>query len=642
MAGGFQIPGLTSLSQPAQPPQPEQPAQSTQSIPSAESVQDQASAHDTAPDMMHTSVSQDASEQKETEDSVPQIISQDTEPSGQGENGLDEAAEYMVLDQPQVVEPPAELDVTIPDAPPSPPSLTSGLEALLGGLEDAVPEQTGSSTAQPEETNGVGQVGEVHEPHDGQPPNQEGLDGAAENPEWEEDSSPYESSSDSSSSDDSDDDRSEDEKNYKVLGPEETARILMEMEGGSDDDGEGKAKGSGSGGQVRTKNELPEEVIPKPDVTITPEMKMIELGVIEHVVQSTVVIKANTTGEYQVLDTGSVLCTEDRTVIAVIADLIGSVRQPRYTARFTNDEDIKALGLELGTKIFYTQSHASPVFTQALREIKGTDASNWHDEEAGLDEMEFSDDEKEAEYKRQQKAKRRGGRGGKDGPGGRGGRNDTSSNGPAGLKYDDEDDDGPYKRLTRPAGFGQGQPPPASTEDPNGASGHGGSYRGGRGDFRGRGNRGRGRRGDRGAPRGGYSLPPRPSGTPDFQQAPMQQYNTPPVPPQFSNQAYPQPPPQFSAAPQFHAASQFSAPQNAQQAPSPQYPFSWPQNVPQGFVPPPPPQFSGQQDGNAGFYNPAFLASLQNQFQGQYGQQGQQGQQNNNQWAGHGGHGGHG
>ncbi|KAL7627338.1 hypothetical protein AAE478_001530 [Parahypoxylon ruwenzoriense] len=503
-------------------------------------------------------------------------------------------------------------DTTVNDAPPSPPSLTSALEALLGGL-DPLPQDLSAAAAT--QTNGTEQNGQPHN-QEAQPP----QDDQQSEPGWEEDSSPYESSSESSSSDDSDDE-SEGAGNYKLLGPEETARILMEMEGGSDDEGEGKAKGAGSGVQVRTKNEMPEEVIPKPDVVITHEMGITELGVVEHIVENTVVIKANTTGEYSVLDSGSVLCVENRTVIAAIADLIGNVRQPRYTARFTNEEEIKSYGLDLGTKIFYPPSHASYVFTQALRGEKGTDASNWHDEEVGADEIEFSDDEKEAEYKRQLKGKKKGGRGGKAGAGGRGGQHETPASSQAGgLKYDDDDDDGPYRKLARPAGFGQ---VPATASEPgytNGNTNNGGTFRGGRG----RGQRGHGfdrsGRGNRGGPRGGHSLPPRPPRGQEYQpQSQPHQYNyssAPPLP--LANAAFPPPPPQFQGAP------------NGHQHPTPQFPFPWPQNMPQSFVPPPPPQFTGQQPEAGAYYNPAFFAALQNQMQGQSGQQ-------NGHWNGHGG-----
>ncbi|TRX99064.1 hypothetical protein FHL15_000406 [Xylaria flabelliformis] len=545
---------------------------------------------------------------------------------------------------PQAVEPEDTEDQMIVDHAPSPPSLTSGLEALLGGL-DPLPETTPiasdpltDAAGTPSETiggvssepNNIAQAGEALEENN--------ENAGEEHPEWEEDSSPYESSSESSSSDDSDDD-SDDEKDYKILGPEETARILMEMDGASDDEGDGKGKSGGSG-QVRTKNEQPEAIIPRPDVDIKPEMEIVELGAIEHFVGNTAVIKAITTGEYQVLDTGSVLCLEDRTVVAALADVIAAVREPRYTAGFASEEEIKSFGLETGTKIFYPPALANLGLTQVLKANKGTDASNWHDEEVAEDEIEFSDDEKEAEHKRQLKAKKRGARGGRDGVTNRGGRNDATTPGasapPNGLKYDDEDDeDGPYKPLARPAGFGQSQSPYGSNEP---SSSHGGAYRGNRGDFRGRGGRGRGGRGNRGGnPRGGYSLPPRPQGqegqmAQSFQQPPTQQYNLPPAPPMpMSGQSYPVfPPPQPNG-------------QQAHQQPAQQYPFPWPPNAQQGFYPPPPPQFTGQPNTNGMYFNPSFLAALQNQVQSQQNTQsnqwtGQQGQQNT-QWPGQGGHG---
>ncbi|KAL2760323.1 hypothetical protein ACRALDRAFT_1038681, partial [Sodiomyces alcalophilus JCM 7366] len=236
--------------------------------------------------------------------------------------------------------------------------------------------------------------------------------GEGEQREWETDSSPLESSSESSSSDSSSDEDDDDEDNegYELLGIDETVRMLMEA--ASDDENEGGGAGGrgGSGGQLRTKNERPPEVIPKPDVTIAPEAKIEPLGEVDQIVENILVVKAYTPGEYQVLDTGSVLCTEDRTVFGVVSETIGKVLQPMYTVMFTTAEAITEAGLTTGTKVYYPVDHASYVFTEPLRNLKGSDASNIHDEEVGDDEMEFSDDEKEAEYKRQVKQKRREGR----------------------------------------------------------------------------------------------------------------------------------------------------------------------------------------------------------------------------------------
>ncbi|KAI5463849.1 Gar1/Naf1 RNA binding region-domain-containing protein, partial [Mariannaea sp. PMI_226] len=473
--------------------------------------------------------------------------------------------------------PPAEPDAMAVDQPDSPPSLTGALEAALGGLDNPTPVSNTEHSA----TN---------------LPPAELQNDQGENPEWELDSSPYESSSDSSSSDSSDEDS--DNEGYELLGVEETARLLIQAEGGSDDEGERGGKGSSSA-QVRTKNEIIEEAVAKPEVIITPEMKIEELGVIEHIVESIALVKAFTPGEYQVLDSGSVLCTAERVVIGAVSETIGKVIQPMYTVRFSSEEEVQGLGLVVGTKVYYPVDHASFVFTEPLKNFKGSDASNLHDEEVGDDEMEFSDDEKEAEYKRALKQKKKA-KWNKDKVAKEPHplRQETRPDG--GLNYDD-DEDGPYKPLARPPGFGS-TPAPETFEPPSGRN-----FRGGRrGDSRGRGGRGRGGagRGGRGGfqPRDGYSMPPQ--GPPQHQPAPQAQWGSNPAPapgpapamPNFGFQipGWPQPPNATGANP---------------------------------AAPPPPPGWpaQGQQANNGGaFVNPAFFAALMSQMQQQ--QQGQSGQ----------------
>ncbi len=465
------------------------------------------------------------------------------------------------------------------------------------------------------------------------------TDGGEEHPEWEVDSSPIESSSDDSSSDTSSSDESDDGDNtYKLLSPEEQARILMAGDGGSDDEGE---KPKGSGGQLRTKNEVPDEVIPKPDVTITPDMKIAELGTVETIVQNILLIKAKTSGEYKVLESGSVLCLEDRSIIGVVAETLGRVQQPLYSVLFTNAEEITAAGLAIGIKIFYSEQHSTYVFTQALKAYKGSDASNLHDEEVGDEEMEFSDDEAEAEHKRRVKQKRMDKRGGKmqqNGGLGRGHplQQHTPYDASNGISYDDADDDGPYKPLSRPAGYadsvGRSEAPQEgsySGERPSNIQNRD-QFRG-----RGRGDRGRGR-GDRGRGRGGYqnqrggssgySLPPQPqrnqtpSSSPGmFPPAPFQPQgrgftltSPPVVPPQnFFNMPSPQQysphQPQLAAWPQFH-------PPPFQQQPYSQS-FQNGQNWPN--MPPAAPSNGGA------FINPAFFNNGQIPQPGQWNSQGQ-------------------
>ncbi|OAA67809.1 snornp assembly factor [Niveomyces insectorum RCEF 264] len=310
--------------------------------------------------------------------------------------------------------------------------------------------------------------------------------------DWEVDSSPYEtSSSDTDSSDDSDDDESEGLEG-ELLGVQDTVRMLMQsaMQESDDEDGDGnQGVGGGSAAQVRTKNEIPEAVPPTPQVKIGPDDEIVFLGSILHVVENTAVIQGDIDGAYRVLDEGSVLCTADRTVVGVVSDVIGNVRGPMYVLRVGHDEDGTGLiqqGLIPGQELYYPTKHAVFVFTEALRGSKGSDASNLHDEEVGADEVEFSDDEKEAAYRRELKARRRGGavvtgnsnnrKGQKRGA--HSARNDNASENGAGvsrLTYDDEDDDGPYKPLTRPAHFGKVSPSGPPTSPSKGGTGGGGS-----------------------------------------------------------------------------------------------------------------------------------------------------------------------
>lgn len=383
---------------------------------------------------------------------------------------------------------PSTSDIQILKSHPDPPNLTHALEAMLGGLMHPAAVVADVSTT---EDAPAAQATE------------------SEHPEWEVDSSPYESSSDSSSDSSSEDDSEDEdgENTYKLLSPEEQARILMEGDGGSDD--EGTSKGAkGAGAQLRTKNEVPEEIIPKPDVTITPEMPITKLGDVEGVVDNIVLIKAFTTGEYQVLREESVLCLEDRSVIGVVSETLGRVEQPLYCVRFTNAAAIIEAGLSVGTTVYYSEQHSTYVFTQALKAYKGTDASNLYDEEVGDEEMEFSDDEKEAEHKRrikQKKAEKRGGKAQQNGGhshGGHASQQSYAADNGAVLNYD-EAEDGPYKTLTRPSGFtggASGGEAPQEGSQYNRANQRGDHV--GRGRGRGRGDRGRVDRG-RGRGRGG-------------------------------------------------------------------------------------------------------------------------------------------
>ncbi|KAK4984669.1 hypothetical protein LTR50_006460 [Elasticomyces elasticus] len=330
-----------------------------------------------------------------------------------------------------------------------------------------------------------------------------------EQAEWQLDSDPETSSSDSSSDTSSSGDDNNGEDDYELLDPATAVQMLMREEEG------GGPKNENT--QLRTTNEKPEEIVPKPDITVTPDMEIVSLGLVENVVDNVILIKATTSGEYQVLESGSVLCLENRQVIGAVMETLGRVQEPRYSVAFTNTLEILDYGIEKGRPIFYVAAHSTFVLTQPLKQFKGTDASNIHDEEIDANDLEFSDDEAEAEYKRHQKEKKRYTKDGRDETFAVPKRKyaapvDTISEGQSytggAIQYDDEEEI--YTPLTRPDNLLSMAPsgPPVLREEQvqRGFSDRGRGRDGrGRGDGdhgrgRGRGDRGRGDRGrgDRG------------------------------------------------------------------------------------------------------------------------------------------------
>ena len=220
--------------------------------------------------------------------------------------------------------------------------------------------------------------------------------------EFEVDSEPCESS-DSDASDSTSSSEDSDEDYFQLLGPEEAARRLME-DGGSDDEGGGRA--GNASGSIRTANEKVDEYVPKPDVVVTVDDKIVLLGKVKIIVENSILIEAETKWDYQVLELGSVLCLGDKTVIGAVRETLGRVQQPYYSVLFSNAQSISESGISIDTEIYYLEAHSKYTFTKMLRAMKGSDASNIHDEEIGRDEMEFSDDEAEAEYRKTVKMQR--------------------------------------------------------------------------------------------------------------------------------------------------------------------------------------------------------------------------------------------
>ncbi|WWC73456.1 uncharacterized protein I206_107426 [Kwoniella pini CBS 10737] len=112
------------------------------------------------------------------------------------------------------------------------------------------------------------------------------------------------------------------------------------------------------------------------------------------------------------LEEGSVLCWEDGRVLGTVHETFGPLTSPFYTIRLPPPPHPypSPQTLESGTKLYYplNPSYRSFVNMLAVRDprFKGSDASNIYDEEIGEDEIEWSDDEMEAEAKKRRKQRK--------------------------------------------------------------------------------------------------------------------------------------------------------------------------------------------------------------------------------------------
>lgn len=159
----------------------------------------------------------------------------------------------------------------------------------------------------------------------------------------------------------------------------------------------------------KTDNEVLEPPLNRPSIEKLPDtVHLTLLGTVSSVVQNVIVIQSSLSGHDSVLDAGTIVCSQDRRVLGEIFETFGPVQSPCYSIRFSSADDPLLSECAKGAAVFYApddQSLASIMQTSALKE-KGSDASNLYDEEVHGYEIEFSDDEAEAAYKRNLKQQR--------------------------------------------------------------------------------------------------------------------------------------------------------------------------------------------------------------------------------------------
>ncbi|XP_073029071.1 uncharacterized protein [Primulina eburnea] len=230
-----------------------------------------------------------------------------------------------------------------------------------------------------------------------------------------------ESSSSSSSSSSSDDEDECDEDSGDMAGGKissnkegreidvEEGEILLtdadELVGWSDNEND-EDGGIGAAGPVTSKNEL--KILPpvaSVTVTLQPHHQTLPVGIILSIIGAQVIVEG--IEKHNPLNEGSILwITESRSPLGIIDEIFGPVKNPYYVVRYNFESEVPS-NIQQGTSISFVSEFANHVLNDKSLYQKGYDASGENDEELS-DELEFSDDEKEAVYKKMLKMKKRG------------------------------------------------------------------------------------------------------------------------------------------------------------------------------------------------------------------------------------------
>uniref|UniRef100_A0A0W0F1S4 H/ACA ribonucleoprotein complex non-core subunit NAF1 n=1 Tax=Moniliophthora roreri TaxID=221103 RepID=A0A0W0F1S4_MONRR len=166
----------------------------------------------------------------------------------------------------------------------------------------------------------------------------------------------------------------------------------------------------------RTKNEVTEAIINIPDIEeVGGNERLEKVGEVMNIVDDVVIVKglpseiANR-GSEKALDTDTLLVFEDRKVLGYIYETFGPTTQPMYQVRFNSTYPLDSEKVRVTRNVFHVPDRSNFVFARRIAAMKGSDASNMNDEEPADHELDFSDDEAEAEFKRNLKKKRAGSR----------------------------------------------------------------------------------------------------------------------------------------------------------------------------------------------------------------------------------------
>ena len=195
------------------------------------------------------------------------------------------------------------------------------------------------------------------------------------------------------------------------------------------DDDEDPLSAATSGAYFQTKHELLEYDAVIPDLQqVGPDEVLEKVGEIINVMDRVVIVKGMPSetlnrGSDRALDSDTLLVFDDRTLLGYVRrfqlstrivrshnsrqiyETFGPTSQPLYQVRFSAAYPIDSERIRVSREVYHVPARSRFVFVSQIKAIKGSDASNVHDEEPADEELEFSDDEAEAAFRSRLKRK---------------------------------------------------------------------------------------------------------------------------------------------------------------------------------------------------------------------------------------------
>ncbi|KAI7872395.1 Gar1/Naf1 RNA binding region-domain-containing protein [Spinellus fusiger] len=182
----------------------------------------------------------------------------------------------------------------------------------------------------------------------------------------------YESSDLEMASDDDSDSSDSDSSDSDEDDTKELIDLEEDDEGGPKDD------------ILKTANEITDIIIEKPIFEMTPTTEVVSVGSIFSIIDNVIVVQSHP-NPILALDMGTLFIYSDRDIMGEVFETFGPIARPFYSVRYTTADDMDKEKTILGDRVFYVPSYvrSKPIEVEVLKRMKGTDASNLYDEEAG-------------------------------------------------------------------------------------------------------------------------------------------------------------------------------------------------------------------------------------------------------------------